>query len=480
MSLKNNFIYSSILTASKYLFPLIVYPYVSRTLGLSNIGIVNFVDNLVNYFVFVSMMGITTVGVREIAAVKGNKEQLSKTFMSFLSLTIITTLIAIVLLWISMYTFDTLIPYQDMLYVGIVKLVFNLFLIEWFYTGMENFKYITNRSLIIKCLYVLSVFIFVKDASDYKIYYILSVSVVVVNALINLIYSRRFVRYSMKSVNLRPYYKAFLIMGVYILFTNVYTYLNPVWLGFVTDIDEVGYFTTATKLHNIIMAVLLSFANILFPRVSNLLAEGKKDEFWEKINLSFEAIFLFAFPTIAFMLVGGPELLHLFVGDGFEGSYLPLRIIAPLTLIVGIEQILVIQILLAMHQDSLVLRNSFIGAIIAFILNILITSTLKAPGSALVWVSAECVIMFLSSYDIYKKYNYIMPYRRVFAYCLSYLPILLLSILVYTYLDNKLIMLATLAVSIFVYALVFEVFVLKNKVAHLLIKTVHIPPHAEK
>ncbi len=68
MTLKNNFIYSSILTVSTYLFPLLVYPYISRTLGLSSIGIVNFVDNLVNYFILISMMGITTVGVREIAA----------------------------------------------------------------------------------------------------------------------------------------------------------------------------------------------------------------------------------------------------------------------------------------------------------------------------------------------------------------------------------------------------------------------------
>ena len=145
MSLKKNFIYSSILTVSTYLFPLIVYPYVSRTLGLSNIGIVNFVDNLVNYFVFLSMMGISTVGIREIAAVRSNRRSLSATFMSLLTLTIITTLIAIATLWIAMYTVPKLFPFRDLLYVGLVKLVFNLLLIEWLFVGMENFKYITQR-----------------------------------------------------------------------------------------------------------------------------------------------------------------------------------------------------------------------------------------------------------------------------------------------------------------------------------------------
>lgn len=478
MSLQKNFIYSSILTVSKYLFPLIVYPYVSRTLGLSNIGIVNFVDNLVNYFVFISMMGITTVGVREIAAVSGNKQELSKTFVSLLSLTAITTLIAIAALWIAMYTVPALMPYQDLLYVGLIKLVFNLFLLEWFFMGVEDFRYITNRSILVKCLYVLCVFLFVKDASDYKIYYGISVAMVTINALINLVYIRKFVHYSFRAIDMRPFYRAFLIMGVYVLLTNVYTSLNPVWLGFVTNTDEVGYFTTATKLHNIIMAFLLSFTNILFPRVSNLLAEGKNDEFWQKINTAFDAIFLFAFPTICFMLVAGPDLLHFVVGDGFEGSYLPLRIITPLVLVIGIEQILVIQILMATHCDNIVLRNSFIGAIVALVFNMLLTSYMGANGSAVVWVIAECTIMGLSSWAIYQKFRYVPPYKRFFTYLLSYVPLLLISLLVYWYLENTYAIVLSLGILTVLYAGINELYILKNKVAKQLLQSIQSFHHA--
>ena len=472
MSLQKNFIYSSILTVSKYLFPLIVYPYVSRTLGLSNIGIVNFIDNLVNYFVFISMMGITTVGVREIAASRSSRQQLSKTFMSLLSLTGIATLVAIIILLVSMYTVPTLIPYRDLLYVGLVKLIFNLFLMEWFFMGVEDFKYITNRSILVKCLYVACVFLFVRHASDYKIYYVISVSMITVNALINLIYIRRFVHFSVNDIDIRPFYKAFLIMGVYMLLTNVYTSLNPVWLGFVTNTDEVGYFTTATKLHNIIMAFLLSFANILFPRVSNLLAEGKRKEFWEKIDTAFDAIFLFSLPTICFMLIAGPDLLHLVVGDGFEGAYLPLRIITPLVLIIGIEQILVIQILMATHQDKVVFRNSLIGAVTALLLNILLTEQMGADGSAVVWVLAESVIMVLSILAIYKEFHYIPPYKRLLTYTFSYTPLFIFSLLLYWYFKNTYVVLVLIAALTVIYAFFIELFVLKNKVATQLLQSI--------
>ena len=66
-TIKKNFFYSSILTTANYIFPFLTYPYVSRVLGVNNIGICNFVDSIINYFILFSMMGISIVGIREIA-----------------------------------------------------------------------------------------------------------------------------------------------------------------------------------------------------------------------------------------------------------------------------------------------------------------------------------------------------------------------------------------------------------------------------
>ena len=295
-------------------------------------------------------------------------------------------------------------------------------------------------------------------------------AMVVINATVNFFYSRKFVRYSFKGIDLRPYYRSFLIMGAYVVLANVYVSLNPVWLGFVTDTDQVGYFTTATKLHTLIMAVLLSFTNIVFPRVSNLLAEGKEEEYWNKISTAFDAICLFIFPTMVYMLVAGPELLHFVVGDGFEGSYIPLRIITPLVLVIGIEQILVIHILMAKHQDKTVLLNSFLGAVVAMLFNILLTARLGASGSAIVWVLAESTIMLLSILVIYRKFHYLLPYRRILAYCLSYIPLLLILILLYNVISNDYAIICLLGVVTVIYSIINESFVVKNKVLLQLVK----------
>ena len=273
-------------------------------------------------------------------------------------------------------------------------------------------------------------------------------------------------------IDMRPFARPFIVMGIYVLLINVYSSLNAVWLGFVTNTDEVGYYTTATKLHTIIMAVLSSFSNILFPRMSHLLAEGKEKEYWEKIRISLDAVFLFAFPTIVFMLSCGPQLLHLVVGDGFEGAYLPLRINVPLILIIGIEQIFVIQILLAMHQDNTVLKNCFLGAVVSVVFNVMLTANLGAPGSAIVWVAAESSIMCLSIAAVYKKYSFVFPYRRVATYCVAYLPLLISAVILQYALENNYVaMIATGALTI-VYAALIEQYVLKNAVAQQVIQAI--------
>lgn len=82
-SIKKNFIYNAILTMSGYIFPLIIYPYISRVLGVANIGACNFVDSIVEYFTIISMMGMNTIGIREIARCKGDRNRLNYVFQNY-------------------------------------------------------------------------------------------------------------------------------------------------------------------------------------------------------------------------------------------------------------------------------------------------------------------------------------------------------------------------------------------------------------
>ena len=206
-SIKKNFLYSGILTTANIVFPLIVYPYVSRVLGVANIGLCNFIDSLINYFVLFSTLGISVLGIREIAAALKDRDKLNSAFSTLFILNVITTAIMMVVLVLVTIFVTRLRDNWPLMIVGAFKLLFNVLLVEWLYKGLEEFRYITIRTLIVRVLYVVLVFLFVRNQSDYLIYYVLTTFMVVVNAIINMGHSRTFVTCSLKYLHLKEVVK---------------------------------------------------------------------------------------------------------------------------------------------------------------------------------------------------------------------------------------------------------------------------------
>lgn len=433
MGIKKNFIYSTILTVSNYIFPLLTYPYVSRILGVTNIGICNFVDSIINYFVLFSMMGVSILGTREIATHSGDSQKQGKVFSSLFVINGIATLIMLAILLVSIYVVPEFREYKDLMYIGAAKLVANLFLVEWFFRGTENFKYITKRTIFVKCLYVASVFIFVKTADDYPIYFLLVSMMVIVNAAINFPYACSKIKFSLSEINIVPHIKPFFTMGCYMLLTSMYTSFNVAYLGFVSTPEQVGYYTTATKIFGIILAIYSAFTGVMMPRMSALYAEGNIDEFKRLINKSIQLLFSFAIPAVIFTMIYAPEIIYLISGDGYEGAYLPARIIMPLILIIGYEQVLVIQILMPTKQDKAILTNSILGATVGIIANLILVKYLQSTGSAIVWVLSEITVLFSALYAVKKILAINIPIAHVARIFIWYMPIGVIIILLKTY-----------------------------------------------
>lgn len=391
-SIRKNFAYKSILTISTYLINFITFPYVARVLGVERIGLVNFVDNTVNYFLLFATMGVGLLGVREIAAVKEDKEHRDQVYLNILILNLLFTLVSLGIYLLCVVTIPKLHQYDELFYIGTGKILFTVFLVEWFFTGIENFRYITLRSIFIKVLYIISVFIFVKDTSDYRLYFILTVGVVVLNALINQFYIRRFVRIRWYDIQLFKYIKQNLILGIYALMTSMYLTFNVMYLGFVSNNTEVGYYTTAFKLYSVVLGFFTAFTNVMLPRMSLLLANNENDRFQELANRSFSVMATFSIPLILCSMILAPQIIYVLSGPGYEGAILPMRIIMPAAFAVGVAQVLAIQILMPMKKDRVLLRASFLGAAVSVLINLCLVSYLESTGSAVVLLCSELTV----------------------------------------------------------------------------------------
>tara|TARA_B100000886_G_scaffold340025_1_gene307528 strand:- start:3655 stop:5091 length:1437 start_codon:yes stop_codon:yes gene_type:complete len=428
MSIRKNFAYNAALTISNFIFPLIVFPYVSRTLGVSNIGLCGFVDSIINYFILFSMLGISIIGIREVAKNKNTPKKLESIFSSLFTLNAISTfLMLIILILLSNYV-PRLIENKEFMFLGGLKLISNLFLIEWFFRGIENFKFITIRSILVKTFFVISVFIFVRDQYDVLIYYGLITSMVALNAFLNWSYRKRLVNLNFKSITFKPFIKSFFILGLYMVFTSMYTTFNVAYLGFTSGDVEVGYYATAVKIYELTLAIFTAFTAVMLPRISSLVSEGKFDDLNKLISSSYNILITFSIPLIIILLIFTPQIILIIAGQGFEGAILPMRIISPLILIIGIEQILIIQLMMPYKMDKVILRNSVIGATLGIILNIVLVPSMKSTGSAIVWLSSEILVLISAHLYIKKSLKINFPLNKILLNIIYSFPVVVFCV----------------------------------------------------
>lgn len=462
-SVKKNFLYSSILTTANYVFPLITYPYVSRVLGVTNIGICNFVDSIIHYFVLVSMMGINIVGIREVAKDKRSREELNGTFSALFWLNTITTTVAFVVLVVATLCVDQLREHWQMMAIGGIKLLMNYMLIEWLYKGLEEFKYITVRTLAVKMMYVVAVFIFVRRSSDYPVYYLLSVLMVVFNSVVNVTYARHFVSLQIRHVHISRFIKPFFVLGVYYLLTAMYTSVNVAYLGFVAGETEVGYYTTATKLYHILIALFTAFTGVMLPRMSSLIAENKIQEYKTMLVKAYNILFAFSIPLIIYTIIYAPLIIYIIAGKGYDGAIMPMRIVMPLMLIIGYEQIIIVQALMPLKKDNAIFRNSVIGAITGVVLNLLLVSSLKSVGSSIVWLISEIVVLCSAQYYVWKYLRIQFPWKSFMKNSLVNIPLVGMLVLVYATVNNMLYSVISSVVALMTYFYITQKYILRNQ-----------------
>ena len=405
------------------------------------------------------------MGNRQIASDRATGASLNQSFSNLFTLNGITTVIALGILVALTLTIPTLRENHEMMWFGAIKLISNFLLIEWFYKGIENFRYITIRTICVKTLYVIAVFLCVRKSSDYMIYYLLTVLMVSANALVNTYHSRKFVSFSLKGISFALILRPFLLLGVYMLVTSLCTSFNVVFLGFVTNDTQVGYYTTATKLYSIMLAFFTGVTSVMLPRMSNLIASGLHEEFKQLLKNTTTLLFAFSIPIIILSTIFAPQIILLISGPGYEGAITPMRIVMPLMLIIGYEQIIIIQGLMPLKSDKAIMFNSSAGALVSIALNIILVHNLKSIGSAIAWLSSETVILILSQIVLTKQIHVLFPIKQLLRNILAYIPLAAILVTVYFTIDPAIYWLYLIIAGIvtLTYSVVIQLYWLKNK-----------------
>ncbi len=413
-SVKVNYILNLINTGTQMLFPLITFPYVCRVIEADGIGQINFFQSIISYISLFTCLGIPMYAIREIARDRSDVVQMNRTAMEILLLHSMLTLVGYAIVAILCLTVPQIQVNIPLFLILSLTIFFTAIGCEWFYQGIEDFKYITIRGLIIKTVSVVLLFIFVKSKTDLLYYGCYTVFGVLGGNIFNLFRLRKYIHREniiFSELHIKRHIKPVLKVFSFSVVTSIYLQLNTVLLGFLKNALAVGYFAAATKVMQMLLKMSACLGSVMMPRASHLIAENKEAEFNRLIQKSYDFTLAIALPMTIGLIFCAPSLITALCGVKFEHSILPSQIIAPIILMVAISNIFGIQVLFPKGKINIVTLCCGIGAVADLILNLCLIPFFSYIGTSIAYLGAE-VATTVSMYFIGRKYIPIIYFKK--------------------------------------------------------------------
>ncbi len=393
-SLKLNFIMNALLTMSSFIFPLITFPYVSRVLTPVGTGKVSFATSLISYFLMFAQLGIPTYGIRACAKVRDNREELTRTAHELLIINLIMCVLSYIVLAIALLTVPRLQEDRTLYIVVSFTILLTSIGMEWLYKALEQYTYITIRSIIFKFVALIAMFMLIHKQSDYVIYGGISILASSASNIFNFINVRRYIDMRpMGNYNLRRHMKPVCIFFAMSCATTIYTHMDTVMLGFMSTDAEVGYYNAAVKIKKILVSIVTSLGTVLLPRASYYIEQGKMQEFKKITYKALNFVFLVASPMMVYFILYARQGILFLSGTAYENSILPMQVIMPTLLFIGLSNILGIQILVPLGRERTVLYSEIAGAVANILINAMLIPGFRSVGAAIGTVVAEFVVL---------------------------------------------------------------------------------------
>lgn len=295
-----NYFYLTIIQALNYLLPFITFPYLVRVLGIEKFGLIAFANAATSYFVIIADYGFNLTAPYEITINKNNRNKLIEIFSSILTIKFLLSTLSFVILCLLIFSLPKF-KCNALLYIFSFGTVLGTVIFPvWFFQGIEEMRYIALLDFISKLLSTISIFIFIKQSSDFLLVPILNSMGAITSGIMGIVIIKIKFKVYFKIPH-KKIIKKNLINGwnIFIsrVYVNLYTSTNILILGFMTNNTIVGSYSVAEKIINAFNKVFQPASQALYPFMANLYSN--KNSFFiyfKKICMLFGLLtFLFFF-----------------------------------------------------------------------------------------------------------------------------------------------------------------------------------------
>ncbi|OKS89000.1 flippase [Mucilaginibacter polytrichastri] len=457
-----NYFYNLLLTLANLLFPVLSFPYVSRVLGPEGIGKVQFVFSFAQYFSIIASIGVPIYGMKEIARYKDDMQGRSQVFSELISIHSLMCISLSLIYLVVVFTVPYFSTNREM-YLGATLLILLGFTaIEWLYSGMEEFRSIALRSVLFKAIGLALLYTFIKSRSDYSLYLYIMIFSFLGNNILSLFLIKHKVKLGFTNLQLRKHLMPLMFILGTTLAASMYTDMDTVLLGFLSNDKTVGLYTAAVKLSKIAIPFVTSMGIILMPKIAKDFADKNMAEVQQTLNQTFRFIVFFSVPVVFGLALLAPEFIALFSGKAFLAAANSMRILSLLPFIIGLGHLFLFLVLVPAGKNREMFFCVLGGLVISLILNVLLIPHFQEVGSSIANICSEIVVTGLYFYFINKHFKFTYGWVLILKAALSALLFIPIIILV-RYLSLKL--MYSLSISVIGCAAVYlivQLFVFKN------------------
>ena len=188
--------------------------------------------------------------------------------------------------------------------------------------------------------------------------------------------------------------KPVLVLFVPVIAISLYKIMDKIMLGYLINVVEVGYYEQAEKIINIPLGLITALGTVMLPRISSLISKGNDKIIKEYIKNSLKFMMFISFP-IAFGLIAiSSGFIPMFLGIAFTKSALILNYLSVTIIFLSIANVIRTQYLIPKEKDGIYIKSVILGAIINFIINLLLIPRYYSIGACIGTIFAEFSVMF--------------------------------------------------------------------------------------
>lgn len=405
-SISKNAVFKTVLNISNIILPIIVMPFVLDAIKPQLNGYISMGETYTALFMIFASFGIYQYGLREVSRVRDDEKKLRQTITSLFVITAVTTTIISVLYALFLISFHKEDAYFYTCMVMGFNIIFNVFNVEWINEALENYDFITLKTMVVKIIYNILTILFVKTEADFLFYIYLTCGINFINNISSFLYIKKRIQFDFSALqfkkHLKPMFSVVILTNTYIL----YTWLDKNMIGSLIGSTETGYYATAQKAMSMIDILMFTIVQVSIARLTNYLENHSKEIYLNLLNKIVKVYFLLLFPA-SIGLLGVSNQVMFIMGRGTD-NYLPaapiLMVFSIYMLTVGIDRIIADQILYIFGKEKEDSKLVLIGGILNLILNlILVITNTFTPTTAIGTTLIANLVVIALEYRLVKK-----------------------------------------------------------------------------